>query len=500
MPLYAQSRESVTPQMAVFPVIASNVSPEESAVFERGLQLGLGRPGYFDLISRDEQNYLMQKAGENGISPCLSTACYVVSARKMGADLAVGARLSRKAREPVYTAEVFVINAQSGQETERQILSAQIDSLPQLVGLAEEISGLISGFWLPRTNALNTFTDSSRIPEYGWQWGTALSALGAAAFYFAWDGGMLDEVGESRADSVIPIKNLPLSGIRGFYASRAPDAAGRSMGGAGVASVEGAVSPLYNPAGLSGTANQEATFSRSPLPGGSEQLFFSYSAGLRYNLVQAQALRMEGDELARELTYYSSYAADLGLLSRWFTGTRAGISLKGYMVSVGQEGIGTQRSTGHGYGLGADMGFLWIPSRDLQLGFVLEDPWSQIWYSNTLTSRTYKETIPPRLKLGAKARPTSKTMLLADLHKGLYADQSDKLSLGAEHHLFTPLLLRAGYYRILSQNDFQILSLGFGLQATTGYFRFAADYAWEKGFGEAEFMENQQIFSLTLGF
>jgi hypothetical protein len=493
---------SQLPRISVLQGASPGITQQEHSAFIKGLEHGVASTGYFRMIFTDERNLLLQQAGENRIDVCLSKACHYHVGKYLNAQLVVGTRLSRQGKDSTYTAELYLYSIPQKELIEKKILNAHIDSLASLTQLGKEGARLLFGKGGP--TALTVTTDSSKIPEHTWQWGTAVGAVLAAYAYFGTQNETLLGADRNQApvpDSLrYPTKSPPLSGLRGFFASRAPLAKHRAMGNAGLATVQSGSAVAVNPAGIARITNQQIMMSRSPQIDNTQQLFFSYGASLAGNVSHTQAVRLEGDDLAREMTFYSGYAMDLSVLSPYFHGTLIGISFKGYMIEAGIQGQGTQRSTGYGKGLGFDLGLQWKLIKDFAFGLVIVDPYSQIWYYNTLSNYQYTENLPPLLKAGASAKALPALQLHADLQKGLYADQNDILSAGVQYTLFEILHLRGGLFRILDMPRFQTLTLGFGIDAQVSRFILQLNYAYEKGLGDAGFLQYEQIFTLHLQF
>jgi hypothetical protein len=170
------------------------------------------------------------------------------------------------------------------------------------------------------------------------------------------------------------------------------------------------------------------------------------------------------------------------------------------LVEIGNECTGIDCSQGGGYGFGLDFGLQWSIQSVISFGFVIQDPFSFMRYSNFLTGRQYTEDIPPILLGGVSYEFTQDFLAQVDIKKGLYADQKDRISIGLEKQVVGFIWLRGGLYQLIDHNDFKLWTLGFGLNQDYEGYMFKVNYHFEYGNQEAVLFQAQQSFDFSLQF
>lgn len=339
------------------------------------------------------------------------------------------------------------------------------------------------------------------------QWRWAGSGLLLAGIGLAWmQGQLLQEDGN---DGALSRATLPDEGafsfLRGFFAAPTLGARYAAMGGAGIAQVDNGLSLLMNPAGVAGTDRANLVAAKRTLPGGAPSFFLAYAGPLYRGWGQGLGVQYEGDRLANETTLHGTLACDLGLLGKAWEGVRTGSQLKLYLAQVGEGGSGLDRSTGHSFGMGLDLGVQARLNGKITAAVTVRDAAGFLRHANTLTNRSYGELLPPEYRVGAAYRAARNLLLLMDGQKGMYADQSDHLRLGGER-TFGILALRCGLHEIFGNEAVRKLSVGFGLD-TDGLgdkslrkSRVSLNYGYEFGMAEDGPLAGGQQFSLEAGF
>jgi len=328
--------------------------------------------------------------------------------------------------------------------------------------------------------------------------GTVLAGVGIAT---AWRGGQL-EGEDNNSTRVNGIRSHPsnLSSIRGFFALPSIAAAYKGQGGAGVASVEGSVSTMMNPAGLTRVDRTWVNYSFSSLPGGVPSFFLGFASPLSDNLFQALAIRHEGDELANEMTLYSSFATNLGNYFRSIQNLKTGINLKGYLLSVGEGGTGLDRSTGYGYGMGIDLGLQFPITHKIEAGVMVRDIYSYVYNINTLTNKEYAEPLPGDVTLGFAYRVSNSLTLAIDGEKALFKDQVDHIRLGGTKKVYEILSVRLGTSQIINKENSRYITFGFGFNGDVENYSLYINYSFEHGIDNTTTLSNQHQFSMDMGF
>lgn len=483
-------------ELLVLKPSVQGLDKKETAIFYKSMLMVFNQQGYFQVPSNDEILNSYRELGYMRPPHCFNDFCFLNAGRDLKKDLVLGSFGEKSGNRLRVNFKLYGVKEEAILWSET--FEFEIENAQDFIGSFKSVLQEMIGY---QQSDLKKFekveTDYSQ--HYGW------SLFGGALL----SGWMIYEFGpwankqeiETKLDSDNLIYNdRPLSGLRGFYASRPLGARYRAMGGAGITLIKGALAPMWNPAGVANLNGQEFKFSREVLPGDVPKQFIGYSAPLTRNLYHAQALQYEGDDLAKEILYYSSYATDLSLFSTYFNEVQAGVNLKGYLIEVGAKCVGVDCSRGSGYGGGIDLGLQWSINSSVRFGATLKDPWSHINYENEFTGNSYSESLPPLLLAGVSYEFDASFSAALDVQKSLYADQKDRISLGLEKKLFDFIWTRGGIYQISDYDDFRIWTLGFGInEAYQGYI-YSINYHFEYADEDAILFQGQQSFDFGLHF
>jgi hypothetical protein len=486
------------PILTALQPVFEHVAERDGVTFYRALQMTLAQTGYYQLLSPDEVRFMLAEKGYSTPPVCATQGCFLEVGRNLNADLVLGTEVLRKNGVVHIDIRLYGIHNKS---IIRQLHLAFAEGSPEnWLELARVSIRELTGypFKVEREIISRNNPYPNRLPVL---MGTA-AVLGSTMAYLYWNEG----VGRRYFNQSPRIGTLhepgdhTLSALRGFFATHPAPARFRAMGKAGSALAGDVWSPLMNPAGLANMDNTMIAFSRMHLPGGIPYLYLAGGSPLVKNLYQAQAIAFEGDDLASEMIFYSSYATDLTMLSYFFSQLKMGVSFKGLFTSVGREGVGQDRSRGYSRGFSLDIGFQWAVYNSLHFSLYLKDMVSWLQHTNTYTRSRYEENLPGHVLIGSWYRVNDNLNLVLDAEKGLWLDQTDKVSLGAEYRLFQLLWLRGGLFKILNQSGFQTFNLGAGITQVWQEIQFSLDYSFEYGYQNSEIFSGIQNLGIQVSF
>lgn len=549
------------PTLALLPTArgaARGGGPVERETVSEALRLGAEQAGSHRVLTAEET---ARPFGRRARVPkdCFDGRCALRAARKVGADFILVSELSktrpgevRPQAGPVSELLLALVETRTGKvrraararacpgvdspipfaqqavwhllpgsapapeadSADGSIAAAPVDASadpPALGAAAPPVSGacgliadivLDSGSWaeIPWLNA----RDSVDLRRH-WAWAGA-GAL-AAGIGMAWAQGQLLQEDPNASSPSGPL--LPGDGaatwMRGFFAAPNLGARHAALGGAGIAHADDALAVMLNPAGVADAWRENAVAARRSLPGGAPAFNLAYAGPLKAGWFQGLAVQHEGDDLANESTLQAALAGDWGGLVRALAGFKSGAALKVYLAKVGVAGTGLDRSTGHSFGMGLDLGIK-LPLTDRITGAAsVRDLFGFLRHANTFTDRIAWELLPPEYRLGAAYRVDPATLLVLDGQKGLVADQADHVRLGGERVLFGFLALRAGLHQAYGRETVRTMSAGFGVDSEglsdrSVRTRIAINYAYEFGMDEDAPLASGQSFSMQVGW
>jgi len=269
-----------------------------------------------------------------------------------------------------------------------------------------------------------------------------------------------------------------LSDIPGAFVDVGIGAGAMGMGGAVVASVDGASSLFWNAAGL----GQAESSGELMVAYGDQMELIPYSAGagLRQwgDYTLGVGLLYSGDEVLSETSVLIGAAREFKVLP-WAPDRAAGFgaTLRTRWASYGNNESTGEQVTGSAMGLGLDVGTL-IPLTDsATLGVAGRDVISMLnWDSSAAGS--YGESVPAALVIGVAMRPHDRVLLEVDLDKALHRDANGIVRAGAELTLFGVACLRGGYVTTLSEDESDEFSIGAGATFPAGATVMTLDAAY----------------------
>lgn len=478
-------------RIALFGGIDSHAKEKERQQTSMALRLGLEQTQLFRIILPEEiqENYV--RKGVLKPSSCIVESCYRNFAEVIDAQLIL--EFQFQTLDNHYNLLLRLRNPM-GEVIESSRYSAIQGDSPLFLRTA------VASFFgtTPPTPAYSIQrVELPPPPAYG-KWATG--ALGVVATYAlaAWKMGDLFLIRDAnKLDTGFTVQkdgSYQLAGVPGFFFSMpSPDARSRAMGRSGVA--------LHmNPAGLSRLQKPEVSFSNAKLPAeAGQQLLGQWNSPFRPGIWWGHSIRFEGDELASEMAFQTSFAMDFALLSNWLQGMQGGVHLRALALQVGQGGTGKARSTGSGLGGSMDVGLQWTLWDGPRLGAQFTDILSFVSYHNTLTNTRYQEDLPTQLTLGMSWLSPLGTLFAFDLDKAILEGQQDHIKVGLEQELFDALFLRAGWYKSLT-SSVDLWSMGGGIRLQQGTLRMRMDLAIELGQEPSEAFAGEQILSVTVEF
>ena len=269
-----------------------------------------------------------------------------------------------------------------------------------------------------------------------------------------------------------------LSNIPGAFVDVGIGAGAMGMGGAVVASVRGAPSLFWNPAGL-GQANSPRELM---VAYGDQMGLVPYSVGAGLYQLSGYTLGVgllySGDEVLSETSALVGAAREFRALP-WAPDRAAsfGVTLRTRWASYGNNQSTDEQVTGSALGLGLDVGALVPLTESTTLGVSGRDVVSVLnWDSSAAGS--YRENVPAALVMGIAMRPHDYGLLEVDLDKALHRDVNDIVRAGVELTLFDVASLRGGYVTTLSEDEYDEYSVGAGATFPAGTTAMTLDVAY----------------------
>jgi hypothetical protein len=437
---------------------------------------------------------------------CFSERCAHREAVAAGARMALLSALVRT--DTLVTAKIALYDTVTHEVRAVRVSWAERAGSPRLEKLREAATSLLNG---------SGDIEGGRMADIAWlrarpdrharpiaKW--AAPALGAAILLTAYLEGQFsaDAVGLRPSQPLLPEAGA-YSFLPGLFSGFAPPTSQAGRAGAGMALAIGAEAALVSPAGIAPTMRPELLLTRSSLPDGMPEFQAAFAAPAGPGFAQGYSLRYRGDGLSDEAVFGTTWAVDFGWFNSHFIGMQAGATAKLYLAEIGRGGTGEERSRGHSFGTGLDIGFRARLMRGVMAAAALEDAASVVRHRNDFTNATGIEVRAPRLWLGASLKPTESIGLTIDGRKGLHADQGDVVSVGLERTLIEILRLRCGMQEVFGRETVRKIAAGFGLrndgfENKFGGRRLAVDYGFEYGLDEATMLAGGHRFGLMASF
>jgi hypothetical protein len=319
-------------------------------------------------------------------------------------------------------------------------------------------------------------------------------------------------------------------GYAGAYTRMGFGPRGMAMGNAMTSVEDEGIYAHYNPALAAWVENNQVdisvaamTFNRS-LNSVNATFKLPPQAGIDIGLINAGVGSIDGRSNSGYHTNYFSTQqfqlfADFGINVNPRLQIGAGIK-----INYADFHKNVSSSTGTGF----DIGFLYQPVTNLNIGFTIQDllaayTWDTQKYYGSAGSLQTKDRFPRRLKLGVSYRFLHKKLVVASDWE-LRLQQSDAITtelisvngipatrditqsttsksklwrIGASYHIHKRFTLRAGWQvnDLKQSSETNIPSLGFSLQLPFDHFSPSIDYAFLR---EPDAVANMHVFSLRL--
>lgn len=490
------------PILAILDAEGINTTPNQIQEAERAARLTLQQTQLFRVLTPEEIQERTNIAGEDHPATCLTQRCYRQNAEMLGSNILATLHLFNQGER--LQCQFALINGEDGAEIESIQYSESLDHASVTGLVRHTIQGLLGMDTLQTLSEISIHRDSLALsPRYShWAAGALVVASGfAVAAYALADRFQLHDGNSTSSGFTYSNDSLyPLSGIQGFFSDPRANARLRALSGAGIALAGEQGEGLMNPAGLAGIEQQQVSLSTAKLPAGAGSQFeATWESPFKPGTWWGEQISFSGDDLASEMIFTTRFAWDFSLLSSWMTGIEGGINVKGLVAQVGQGGTGEARSTGSGMGAAVDVGMQWQIWNGPRMGIFIENPWSAVYYSNTLTNKSYREDLATTMTIGSSWQTPWNTILALDLKKAILVDQHDHLMFGLEQNLFDVLTLRAGMHDVLGE-DLLTWSLGASVKAKVQDMNFEISFAYEDGNKPYDLLTASQIFTINLKF
>ena len=284
---------------------------------------------------------------------------------------------------------------------------------------------------------------------------------------------------------LIIIINLPpsaMGGIPAAYVDIGYGARPMGMGGAFVALANDAHAVLWNPAGLIRLKSTNATFMWTKQLNLIPYYFIAAGRPINNRFSLGTAAISSGNDVLRETTFLLSCAYKLPLEMRSpLNRINVGVNLKLRNSSYGNNADGGENQIkGDALGFGIDLGAQWMISPIFFTGILLRDIVSPVSYHNKTLDKTYSESVPPTLIIGAVYSAIKNLLLAADWEQVLSADNNDKFHIGMEYKIINIFVLRAGLNQPIDRSSDKKYTLGLGLfYKKKGVLSLSFDFAYE---------------------
>lgn len=303
-----------------------------------------------------------------------------------------------------------------------------------------------------------------------------------------------------------------LSGVPGAFADIGMGARPSGLGGAYTALANDVHSMMWNPAGLVQLGHPQAAFTYTRQLGLLNYHYMAAAMPLEGQRSAGVAVISSGDELMREFTIQAGYAQTLlndnlmvgvNLKFRYATFGNNTLNPADYDDVFEQDEISTGISNqvrGNAPGFGIDLGVLYRLNDRINLGLMLKDIYSPLFWDSRInnpdakTKGEYTETVPFEPVFGTAFRLSDNIMLTSDYSASPLKDISDKFRFGAETRLLDVLSLRGGYQHNINHEQDEKYSLGLGIdRSISKNLRVFVDYSIQ-----IEQLANSHRFSLGL--
>jgi len=233
-----------------------------------------------------------------------------------------------------------------------------------------------------------------------------------------------------------------------------------AMGGAFTAVADDASSIFYNPAGLVTAKYKEFSFmytqDRGVIP-------YNYALlGIPVNdyIAAGVGVMVDGDSLYDEKTIALSAATKLDWLQKYITGVCVGANFKLLFSGYGSNlGGGSDKVSGHAGGMAVDLGLLWAVTPEVQLGAMINNLASGLWWTTDNVTTFESTALTSDLGISYSLKECILAATVSDF---------DKLKFGIEKNLYTILDVRAGMTQTLDLDSYREYMVGLGI----GHFEF----------------------------
>jgi hypothetical protein len=496
LPAEIKAKSSGLPDLVILETVSKEMTQQDSHIFHQVIRMNILQSGLFHVVSHEESMWALAKKNRFLPETCSDINCLIsIGGLIPGADYILGAFVSAEGERHIVNLKLVDIKAGLTAAAERRLSEKHETNL--------EFSRNITAALLKKYHAyLSGKVTADRGKRQKIQYAAFTGLFVASAALLAYRGGQMlhEDDNNKRISGLLPLPQDNLSYLRGLYAVPCINARVLGQGNAGIAVSEGEPAPLMNPAGLVHMQKQWINFIQASLPGGAPAFYLGYASSLSDKVFQSIGLRHDGDALYNETTFNAAFATDLTPVFKYMYHLALGITFKGYLVSVGKEGTGKDRATGHSLGAGCDIGLQMPLFGKIKSGILIRDAVSYLNHYNTLTNKNYEESLPPLMAIGFSYQVSPTFLLVIDGEKGVFKDQLDHIKLGASKTLFKLFQLRAGTNQIFGRETNRNITLGFGINGDVKQYSLHINYGISFGTEETSSLNNIHQFSLDVGF